>query len=141
MKYDKLKRYEKLVIEERIMMKKDEEVLASAESFTDTVQGSHKEFPYTKGTVKITGMRPEEEERVKTERAVIAQRLRRIRGEMKRVEEYIGSIQDPVVQALLEYHILNGFTWRDSASKVFGFGRVHENTARMIVMRWLRKHK
>lgn len=139
MRYEKLKRYRKLCREEAALIMKRRELEAKAERTADTVKGSLKEWPYTETTMKVEGLTEKGAAELGAEGAKIREALRRIRGEKEKIERYVSGVKDPVVEGLLRYHILMGMTWREASDKVFGFGRIREGTAMMIVLRYLGK--
>lgn len=95
----------------------------------DSVQGSQKDYPFTKHSVKISGISPEHDDD--------ASELQKLRYKKSEIERYVNDISDPQTREIFLYRYIKGFKWAKVAITVSG-----DNTAdncRMRAMRYFKK--
>lgn len=70
--------------------------------------------------------------------AAIERKIRRAETEAVRIEEYVATIDEPVVRMLVVERYINGRTWRDAGRKC---GWITEDAARKRVRRYLDRYE
>ena len=70
--------------------------------------------------------------------AAIERKIRRAETEAVRIEEYVATIDEPVVRMLVVERYINGRTWRDTGRKC---GWITEDAARKRVRRYFARGK
>lgn len=88
---------------------------------TDSVEGSLPTFPYTKHTIKITGI-DEQDYKRKIDR-LKNQLLNRVKELISLVDEtnkYIDKIDDSLIRQIMMLRYVNGLTWEQVATDIGG---------------------
>lgn len=97
---------------------------------SDTVSGSSPEFPYTKHSIKLEGLEQKHQAQLRTA-------FLKAYTEQIRLEEYIQTVDDPLVRDIIRLKFDECLTWEQVAAKL------KNNTAdscRKAVARYLVKH-
>lgn len=109
--FTKIKR-EIVLIQEQI---KD---LESSETYC-TVKGSLTFFPYTQGTIPITGSDdPDLASCLAALKRKKRIKIRELRNELTNIESFIGSIEDSEMRQIFTLRYLNGLSWQHVAFKL-----------------------
>lgn len=64
--------------------------------------------------------------------------LEQLQTEAERIETWVDSINDRMISALIQTHYLAGYSWRQTARKIYG-RRSNGDTCRMMVRRYVEK--
>ena len=83
------------------------------EIVTDTVSGSSPEFPYTKHASKIEGVKQKHQRQLDT--AYIKAYTEQIK-----LEEFIQTVDDPLVREIIRLRFEDGLKWEQVAIKIGG---------------------
>ena len=64
--------------------------------------------------------------------------LETYQAEAERIETWVDAISDKMISALIQTHYLAGYSWRQTARKIYG-RRSNGDTCRMMVRRYVEK--
>lgn len=64
--------------------------------------------------------------------------LDKLQAEATRIETWVDAINDRMISALIQTHYLAGYSWRQTARKIYG-RRSNGDTCRMMVRRYVEK--
>ena len=64
--------------------------------------------------------------------------LDKLQAEATRIETWVDNISDRMISALIQTHYLAGYSWRQTARKIYG-KRSNGDTCRMMVRRYVEK--
>ncbi len=103
------------------------EATLSDNTVVDSVQGSQKEYPFVKHSVKIRGVSPEHTND--------ASELRDLRYKKSEIEHYVNGISDPQTREIFRLRFIKGLTWVQVAVRI---GGNTEDSCRKRVMRYFR---
>lgn len=85
-----------------------------SEIVTDTVSGSSPEYPYTKHTINIEGLQEKHQKLLHTA-------YLRAYSEQIKLEEFIQSVDDPLVRDIIRLRFEDGLKWEQVADKIVGY--------------------
>lgn len=68
----------------------------------------------------------------------LQRQLEQLQAEAERIEEWVDAINDRMISALIQTHYLAGYSWRQTARKIYG-RRSNGDTCRMMVRRYVEK--
>lgn len=68
----------------------------------------------------------------------LQRQLEQLQAEAERIEEWVDNISDRMISALIQTHYLAGYSWRQTARKIYG-KRSNGDTCRMMVRRYVEK--
>lgn len=80
---------------------------------TDTVSGSSPEYPYTKHTITVEGLEQKHQSQLHTA-------YLKAYSEQIKLEEYIQSVDDPLVRDIIRLRFEDGLKWEQVAAKIGG---------------------
>ena len=139
MTVNKLEQYRALVDEIKDLEQRKRKASRRANIVvSDTVRGSSDTWPYCARTVKITGVAARH---VRSAQRIDLLRRRRqmsARELLSEIETFIGTVDDARIRRMIDLHYIQGQTWRQVASRVYG-SPVYEDAARMCVKRYFQK--
>lgn len=137
MTVDKLEQYRALLDEIKDLEQRRRKANRRASVVvSDTVRGSADTWPYCARTVKITGVAAKH---VRSAQRIDLLRRRRqmaARELLSEIEVFMNTIDDTRIRRMIDLHYIQGKTWRQVASRVYGSPK-HESTVRMAVKRFL----
>ena len=140
MMVEKLEQYRALVDEIKDLEQRRRKVSRRASIVvSDTVRGSSDTWPYCARTVKITGVaaRPLRS----AQRIDLLRRRRQMaaRNLLAEIEEFMVTVEDARIRRMIDLHYIQGQTWRQVASRVYG-SPAYEDAARMCIKRYFQKN-
>ena len=130
MRIEQLKNYRSLCNE--IMDKKDR---LRQRSCGVVVSGSSTEFPYTKRSISIEGVKNSDEN------AILLQKIKLLEKEKEEIEDFVYSIEDSQARRIFEYRYLLGshkYTW-ERIAQILGGSNTGDGV-RMIAKRYFEKN-
>lgn len=132
---DKLEQYRSLIDELAALEARQRKTAAKKPDIvTDTVRGSSPSFPYCSHTISITGEQQDAAlQRIQKYRAVRIAKAHKLLAE---IEEFLATVDDAKLRRIIEVHYVNGKTWRQTATIVYGSPQ-YEDAARKYVKRRL----
>lgn len=137
MTVDKLEQYRALVDEIKDLEQRRRKAHRRASVVvSDTVRGSADTWPYCARTVRITGVAARH---VRSAQRIDLLRRRRqmaARELLAEIETFLGTIDDARIRRMIDLHYIQGKTWRQVASRVYG-SPGSEEAARIRVKRYL----
>ena len=137
MTVDQLEQYRALVDEIDDLDKRRRKVSRRASIVvSDTVRGSSDTWPYCARTVKITGVAAKH---VRSAQRIDQMRRRRqmaARELLSEIETFLGTVDDARIRRMIDLHYVQGKTWRQVASRVYG-SPTYEDAARKAIKRFL----
>lgn len=139
MTVDKLEQYRALVDEIKDLEQRKRKASRRANIVvSDTVRGSSDTWPYCARTVKITGVAARH---VRSAQRIDLLRRRRqmvARELLSEIETFLGTVDDARIRRMIDLHYIQGQTWRQVASRVYG-SPAYEDAARKMVKRFFEK--
>lgn len=140
MTVDKLKQYRALLDEIKDLEQRRRKASRRASIVvSDTVRGSSDTWPYCARTVKITGVAAKH---VRSAQRIDQMRRRRqmaARELLSEIEAFMSTIDDARIRRMIDLHYIQGKTWRQVASRVYG-SPAYEDAARMCIKRYFQKN-
>lgn len=140
MTVDKLEQYRALVDEIKDLEQRRRKAHRRASVVvSDTVRGSADTWPYCARTVKITGVAAKH---VRAAQRIDLLRRRRqmaARALLSEIETYLNTVDDARIRRMIDLHYIQGQTWRQVASRVYG-SPAYEDAARMCIKRYFQKN-
>lgn len=137
MTVDKLEQYRALVDEIKDLEQRRRKASRRASIVvSDTVRGSSDTWPYCARTVKITGVAAKH---VRSAQRIDLLRRRRqmaAREMLSEIETFMGTVDDARIRRMIDLHYIQGKTWRQVASRVYG-SPTYEDAARKATKRFL----
>ena len=135
---EKLEQYRALVAEVEVLEARQRKASSrKPEIVTDTVKGSSPNFPFISHTIGITGEQQDAAlQRIQKYRAVRIAKAHKLLAE---IEEFLATVDDAKLRRIIDTHYINGKTWRQTASIVYGSPH-YEDAARKRVKRFLQKN-
>ena len=85
---------------------------------TDSVTGSSSTFPYTKHSIKIEGLPYNYENKVRRIERKLNNKLKELIDERDKLAEYIYTLQDSEIRAIMTYRFINSMSWTEIAKKI-----------------------
>ena len=139
MTVDKLEQYRALLDEIKDLEQRRRKASRRASIVvSDTVRGSSDTWPYCARTVKITGVAAKH---VRSAQRIDLLRRRRqmeARELLSEIETFMGTVDDARIRRMIDLHYIQGHTWRQVASRVYG-SPAYEDAARKATKRFLEK--
>ncbi|MCL1999444.1 MAG: hypothetical protein FWG65_11835 [Turicibacter sp.] len=108
-------------------------------AIADTVQDSRRAIPYNQYTLKIEGMPKNKIYQCEQLESKLEMRLARLKSLSIAMENYLSQLPDVKIRLIIEYRYLQGRSWRNTATKVFGYPS--EDRARKMLKRYLDKQE
>ena len=140
MTVDKLEQYRALVDEIKDLEQRKRKASRRANIIvSDTVRGSSDTWPYCARTVKITGVAARH---LRSAQRIDQMRRRRqmaARELLSEIEAFMSTIDDARIRRMIDLHYIQGQTWRQVASRVYG-SPAYEDAARMCIKRYFQKN-
>lgn len=140
MTVDKLEQYRALLDEIKDLEQRRRKASRRASIVvSDTVRGSSDTWPYCARTVKITGVAAKH---VRSAQRIDQMRRRRqmaARELLSEIEAFMSTIDDARIRRMIDLHYIQGKTWRQVASRVYG-SPAYEDAARMCIKRYFQKN-
>ena len=137
MTVEKLEQYRALVDEIKDLEQRRRKARRRASVVvSDTVRGSADTWPYCARTVKITGVAAKH---VRAAQRIDLLRRRRqmaARALLSEIETYLNTVDDARIRRMIDLHYIQGQTWRQVASRVYG-SPAYEDAARKAIKRFL----
>ena len=137
MTVDKLEQYRALVDEIKDLEQRKRKASRRVNIIvSDTVRGSSDTWPYCARTVKITGVAAKH---VRSAQRIDQMRRRRqmaARELLSEIETFLGTVDDARIRRMIDLHYVQGKTWRQVASRVYG-SPTYEDAARKAIKRFL----
>ena len=88
---------------------------------SDCVNGSSTEFPYLTQHITVHGTDAEQLKRARSIRRLLKKRLNTLFAEVYAIEDFISSIPDSRARQIIDYKYLQGKSWKQTASHVYGW--------------------
>lgn len=140
MTVDKLEQYRALVDEIKDLEQRRRKVSRRASIVvSDTVRGSSDTWPYCARTVKITGVAARHLRSAQRIDLLRRRRQMAARNLLAEIEEFMVTVEDARIRRMIDLHYIQGQTWRQVASRVYG-SPAYEDAARMCIKRYFQKN-
>ena len=140
MTVDKLEQYRALVDEIKDLEQRKRKASRRVNIIvSDTVRGSSDTWPYCARTVKITGVAARHLRSAQRIDLLRRRRQMAARELLAEIETFLGTIDDARIRRMIDLHYIQGQTWRQVASRVYG-SPAYEDAARMCIKRYFQKN-
>ena len=140
MMVEKLEQYRALVDEIKDLEQRRRKVSRRASIVvSDTVRGSSDTWPYCARTVKITGVAARHLRSAQRIDLLRRRRQMAARNLLAEIEEFMVTVEDARIRRMIDLHYIQGQTWRQVASRVYG-SPAYEDAARMCIKRYFQKN-
>jgi len=103
----------------------------------DTVKGSSTVFPYQEKIIAITGISQRHINTVKQLELKLRNRIAYLENMIIEIEKFIDTVELSEIRQIIQYHYIQGLTWKMTARKVYGYPC--EDRARKAITRYFIK--
>lgn len=112
----------------RHLQREAERLRQQCNTVSDTVSGSSPEYPYCKHTITIEGLQKQHEAQLHTA-------YLKAYSEQIKLEEFIQSVEDPLVREIIRLRFEDCLKWEQVADKIVGY---EKDSLRMRLSRYLK---